>query len=344
MENRPLLVVLESDPGSCRKREDALIRRYADIAEVQFITEQDFLDTYFAEDRNIDVILTDAGMFRRIPHPEKAGRIILLTGRRNRPEARPENTEEVSDGIQEAALFQKIDAALSRGAAAAGSPGQVIRETKIAAVYSPIGGCGKSLTALAVARKLRRLDTKVLVIGCDPMQSFSVYLKKEEFAGEDLVRQLKDPSDDTYWTILQNIRTDGISWLCPFEKSLSALQMGMPEWKKLLDILMAKKDFDVIILDLGTDMTPQVVELIGRKATLVMLTEANEIAGRKMQKLLKNPQILPKCKGILVANEYHSDGIRIAPESLFGTIAPYDTWEEALEDPVFYRIALQITE
>ena len=117
MDNRPLLVVLESDPGSCKKREDAIIRRYADIAEVQFITEQAYLDSYFAEDRTIDVILTDPGMFRRIPHPEKAGKILLLTGRRARPEERPANTEEVSDGMKESALFQKIDAALSRGTA-----------------------------------------------------------------------------------------------------------------------------------------------------------------------------------------------------------------------------------
>lgn len=344
MDNRPLLVVLESDPGSCKKREDAIIRRYADIAEVQFITEQAYLDSYFADERVIDVILTDPAMFRRIPNPEKAGKIFLLTGRRARAEERLANTEEISDGMKESALFQKIDAALSRGTLSARSGSPEKQETKIAAVYSPIGGCGKSLTAIAVARKLRRLDQKVLVIGCDPMQSFSVYLKKNEFAGEDLVRQLKNPSDDTYWTILQNIRTDGISWLCPFEKSLSALQMGMPEWKELCGILTSKRDFDVIILDLGTDMTPQIVDLIGRKATLIMLTEANEIAGKKMQKLLKNPQLLPKCKGILVANEYHSDGIRIAPESLFGTIAPYETWEEAMDDPVFYRIALQITE
>lgn len=341
MENRPLLLVLESDPEHCRKREDAVIRRYADIADVQFITEPALAEAFFAGEKKADVILTDVGMYRRIPQQEQAGKILLFAGKRFRSEKHPANVEEIADNLPEAELFQKLDAALSRVLEPLQEEEK--KETRIAAVYSPIGGCGKSLTAIALAKKLRRLDQKVLVIGCDPMQSFSVYLEKNEYAGEALVQQLKNPTEDTYWTILQNIRSDGISWLCPFEKSLSCLQMGMPEWEELCRILSEKNDFDVIILDLGTEMTPEMVGLIGRKATLVLLTEANEIASKKLQKLLKNPQLLPKCNCILVANEYHSDGLRIAPESLFGTIAPYESWEEAMDDPVFYRIALKIT-
>lgn len=342
MDNRPRFVVAESAPERCRERDDAIIRRYADIADIQFITELEFLKKYLGSKERTDVLLTDEEMFRYFSGTD-AGRILIQTHRRSAGEEGDPQTEYIPEQISTDELFRKIDAALSQGPAPGSMAADAPRETKIAAVYSPIGGCGKSLAAIALARKLRKLDQKVLVIGCDPMQSFSVFLDSGGYAGDELAAELKNPTEDTYWTILRSIRTDGISWLCPFEKSLSTLGIGASEWGELCRILQAKRDFDIIILDLGTEMTCRMVEVIDRSAALILLTEANEIANRKLQKLLKNPQLLPKCNCILVANEYHSDGVRIARESLFGSIAPYATWEEAMDDPVFYRIALQIT-
>lgn len=341
MENRPQFVVAESREDENRERDEALIRRYADIALMQFLTDPSYLKQYFADNAPPEVLLVSEEDLALIPHPEQIPRIVVTVRDAQEERSWPDNVTLIPKQAPRTELFSRIDAALSGEEPA---PGPEARETRIAAVYSPIGGCGKSLTAIALARKLRKLDQKVLVVGCDPMQSFSVFLENSSWAGEELAECLKHPSEDTYWTILQNIRTDGISWLCPFERSLSSVGVGAGEWEELCRTLSEKRDFDVIILDLGTDMSSRMVEMVGRKATLVLLTETNEIANRKLQKLLKNPQLLPKCECILVANEYHSDGIRIARESLFGTIAPYPDWEEAMNDPVFYRIALQITE
>jgi hypothetical protein len=77
---------------------------------------------------------------------------------------------------------------------------------------------------------------------------------------------------------------------------------------------------------------------------MILITETNTIANRKMQRMLHEPDLLPKCPCILVANEYRSDGLHLSRDSIFGTIAPYGSCEEAMEDPVFYRIALKIGE
>ena len=66
-------------------------------------------------------------------------------------------------------------------------------ETKVIAVYSPLGGCGKSLVAMALGQKLKKLDQSVLVIGCDSLQSIAAYLSCEDFADEKLAEQLKEP-------------------------------------------------------------------------------------------------------------------------------------------------------
>ena len=85
-------------------------------------------------------------------------------------------------------------------------------------------------------------------------------------------------------------------------------------------------------------------ERLNKLKALVLLTEANVLANRKMQKLLKNSELLPKCQCMIVANEYQSDDTRILRDKVFGIISPYTSWEKALEDPVFYRLALALEE
>ena len=201
-----------------------------------------------------------------------------------------------------------------------------------------------SLVSYALAKKLRRLDQKVLLVSCDATQSASVYFPTESFAKEELAEKLIHPDGETYWTILQNIEQSGISYILPFEKMLPSLEIGMQQWEVLLTVLCEKRDFDYIILDMGSALNRETASLMTRVNFLILLTETNLIANRKMQKLLRDSELLPKCECFLVANEYRADGMRIAAESVFGTIAPYPTWEEALEDPVFYQIALKVIE
>ena len=70
----------------------------------------------------------------------------------------------------------------------------------------------------------------------------------------------------------------------------------------------------------------------------------SRITLRKLEKLVMNQDLFPVKASITIANQMRSDGIRLNPETLFGSFAGYDNIEEAMEDPLFYRIVLEITE
>lgn len=348
---KPQLIIIDTDSGFLKRYEEDIIRRYSVNAEVQVITDPGFVDAYFSTEQDPDLMLIDEASYGDGSQFEghSIGKIYLLVPEVEMTKTYPDNVTVLVEFMPKEEIFEKIDMALwsedeAESAAQAEDETPAPKQTRVVAVYSPIGGCGKSLVCVALARKLKMLDQKVLLVGCDDTQSLSVYLPGENYASPELAEKLIHPDEDTYWTILQNIKTDVVSYLLPFEKSLGMMNIGLEEFDVLIHTLVEKQDFDFIILDMGTRLTREITERLNKIKALILLTEANVLANRKMQKLLKNSELLPKCQCMIIANEYQSDDTRVLRDKVFGTISPYPNWEKALEDPVFYRLALALEE
>lgn len=348
---KPQLIIIDTASGFLKQYEEDIIRRYSVNAEVQVITDPGYVDAYFSTEQDPDLMLIDEASYG--DGSQFAGhsirKIYLLVPEVEMTKTYPDNVTVLVEYMPGEEIFEKIDMALwatevADPALSSEKETAAPKQTKVVAVYSPIGGCGKSLVCVALARKLKMLDQKVLLIGCDDTQSLSVYLPGENYASPELAEKLIHPDEDTYWTILQNIKTDVVSYLLPFEKSLGTMHIGLNEFDVLIRTLEEKQDFDFIVLDIGTNLSLEMTERLNKLKALVLLTEANVLANRKMQKLLKNSELLPKCQCMIVANEYQSDDTRILRDKVFGIISPYTSWEKALEDPVFYRLALALEE
>lgn len=338
------LVIADDDQEMIRNIEEEFVRTFSDRAELHFITDPVYMGAFFRNDPEVDVLIVSQSMYGDFLQDKKIRHLFLVIPEIGVETDLPEGSTVIVKCMPKEEILPKIEAALEEQVPEEedGVSPAPEREPQVVGVFSPVGGCGKSMTALAIARKLKKLDQKVLVIGCDPMQSISAFLPQNRHADEELAELLRTPGEDTYWQILQSIEVDEISYLLPFEKALPFLQIGMKEWKALVDVLKEKKDFDFLILDLGSVFSPQMTEILNDARALVLITEPGEIANRKVQKLLGNADMLPKCECMMIANEYHADAQHGGTGGLFGRIAPYTSWAEAIEDPLFYRIALEL--
>ena len=45
----------------------------------------------------------------------------------------------------------------------------------------------------------------------------------------------------------------------------------------------------------------------------------------------------------MISNQYRTEGFHLDQDKLFGAFAGYDSAEEAMEDPLFYRLALELS-
>ncbi|MGI5872676.1 MAG: AAA family ATPase, partial [Bacillota bacterium] len=217
-------------------------------------------------------------------------------------------------------------------------------KTKVVAIYSPIGGCGKSLISIALSRKLKKLDQKVLLAGCDDLQSFSVFFDQIEYADDELAKELREVDDNTYWTILRNIGIHEFSYLKPFERVPHAVGVGRTQFSSFLDLMKQKKDFDFIILDIGSRVDEAGVTLMEKADEIVLVTEPTVLAMKKMARIAGDQAMLPQKKCVLISDQYHSDGLRYGEDAIFDSLPAYIDWKEAMEDPMFYRLALSVLE
>jgi cellulose biosynthesis protein BcsQ len=347
MEPLKHIVIADPDIEYIKSYEEDLVIRFRDRATIQIITEAEYLENYFRLHRDIDVLLIAMEFYGTYLKEHNISHMMIV----NEKKSVDSETENASFNVMsyrsKEELFDFVENGLS-------SESEQIEfseiefkkekaQVKVVSVYSPAGGSGKSLASIAIAKKLKKLGETVLVIGCDDMQSFGVFLDTRENADPELALRLREISENTYWSVLKNIYMGDIAYLLPFEKPLSALGIGSEQLFDLINLLKEKKDFSYIVLDLGSALNKEVQTLMSISDICVFIAESKMSSCRMMEKFMMNMELVSVQKAYTIANQYRTEGFRLENDNLFGSFAGYETAEEAMEDPVFYRLALEIT-
>ena len=339
------LVILDSDYEYLRPMEEELIRRFSGRTQMQIITDPAYAKVFFHTPRNIDLLVADAHFYGEYLEENSIRRILVLIPGIEIQRKVPEHVTQIVKYLPYKEILDMIERKITELEKEKEEVAPVRKpDTKVIAVYSPVGGCGKSLVAAALCRKMQRLDIPALLVGCDSLQSFSVYMDKEEYAQESLAEELRDPGEDTYWNILQNIKREELACLLPFEKALPALGVGAREMKNLISILKENKDFDAVILDIGSELSEKSQKIMEEADLLVVVTQSSRTAARKIRRLQKNKTLMPNLESCVICNQYGADGSKDPGWKPSEVLPEYPNGESAMEDPIFYRLAFQIME
>ena len=347
MEALKNIVIADPDVEYIKSYEEDFVIKFRDRATIQIITEAEYLENYFRLHRDIDVLLIAREFYGAYLKEHNISHMMLIDEKKS---IDPEN-ENGPFNILKYKSKEELFAFVEEGLSSESEPiefgdieiAEEKKQTKVISVYSPSGGSGKSLASIALARKLKKLGETVLVIGCDDLQSFGVFLDTRQNADPELALRLQEISEDTYWLILKNIYMGDVSYLLPFEKPLSELGIGSEQLFDLVNLLKDKKDFSYIILDLGSTLDKDVRTLISIADICVLIAEPKMSSCRMMEKFVMNMDLFSVQKEYMISNQYRTEGFRLENENLFGSFAGYETAKEAMEDPVFYRLALEIT-
>ena len=347
MEPLKHIVIADPDIEYIKSYEEDLVIRFRDRATIQIITEAEYLENYFRLHRDIDVLLIAMEFYGTYLKEHNISHMMIV----NEKKSVDSENENASFNVMRYRSKDELLDFVENGLSSESEPIEFSdiefpeekARTKVISVYSPVGGSGKSLASIAIARKLKKLGETALVIGCDDLQSFGVFLDTRENADPELALRLQEITEDTYWSVLKNIYMSEASYLLPFEKPLSALGIGSEQLFDLVTLLKEKKDFSYIILDLGSGLDKEVKTLMSISDICVLIAESKMSSCRMMEKFMMNMDILSVQKMYSIANQYRTEGFRLEDDNLFGSFAGYDSAEEAMEDPVFYRLALDIT-
>ncbi len=347
MENLKRIVIADPDIEYLKHHEEEFLLEFGERASIQIITEREYLENYFRVHREIDVLLIAGDFYGDYLAEHDISHIMVLDEERIVGPDEENAPANIINYKSRESVFSFVEHSLSDNnemEETEVTEEKIEAETTVVAVYSPVGGSGKSLASIALARKLKKLGETVLLIGCDDLQSFSVFLNTRENADPELAVKLRDFAEDTYWSVLKNIYMDETSFLLPFEQPLSSLGIGAEQLLGLVGLLKEKKDFSYIILDLGSAMNKEMHSLIALSDVCIFITESKMTSCRMMEKFMMNTDIISAKKHYFIANQYRTEGFRLERDNLFGSFAGYNSSQEAMEDPLFYRLALELVD
>lgn len=260
----------------------------------------------FLEEKNVDIILFDKEMEHSVKEIVKENEnklwAYLVEDKDEETSMRLNKIEKYTraDNIyrQLLELYSHISNAHYHNTAI------VNEKTEIYAFISSNGGCGTSTIAYAMAEHYAKYE-KVL------------YLNLEDFGVTDLVYGVKDGGFDEILFALKSrrktlelklagsVRRDncGVYFFSASRNALDLKEITQTELKELLLGIQNLREYDKVILDVGTGLGEKEIAAMGYANRNVVVMENQEICEKKMEKYLHALEAVEEQKKIDICSK-----------------------------------------
>ena len=178
------------------------------------------------------------------------------------------------------------------------------KETTVIALYSGIGGSGKTSLGMGLGNSLVQQHKRVLYISTESMQSFAYYLKDKTGLSGEGYHAIKDDLNGIYPNIRPFIRNDGIAYIPPFTATLDARNLSFDIYHNLVQTAKKSKDYDFIIVDVEAGYDRERMALLQMADKVIVVVKQDAMSLEKTSYLLNNLDISDKEKYLFVCNQY----------------------------------------
>lgn len=183
------------------------------------------------------------------------------------------------------------------------------KRTRIQAVYSPIGGSGKTIISIAMASKLVEFGRSVLYISTEQLSSSSVIFPYSEEGNTALIEALN--SGASFEMKLKGIAKQGIhgvSYIEGFEKIADYDDVNYQEMKDVLSSIKKTGIYDHVIVDMGSNIDHITKSVWEEADEIVVVCKAGDFAAKKINSFVNQGLVL-ESKNKLLKIENMADNV-----------------------------------
>ena len=160
------------------------------------------------------------------------------------------------------------------------------QNTKMIAVYSPIGGSGKTTIALALACKYAAQDENVLYINTEQLDSSSC-LDGHSREGDDITVLVEAIAEKSSFELkLKGIikkGINGISYIEGFGRFVDYNTVTKVEIAEIIENIRKNGEFDTVILDMNSSMDAINQSIFEQVDGIVIIDKPGDIESKKME-------------------------------------------------------------
>ncbi|WP_455716553.1 AAA family ATPase [Anaerosporobacter sp.] len=269
-----------------------------DKVDITMITELDYLNQYLEEPHEINILVIKDSLYGKQFERFSINDVYILTENVNSDDKFIDARNLINKYSSIGHIYTKI-ASLSGLDKIDTSNNQ---KGKLVMVYSPIGGSGKTYTALGIARALADLNKRVLYLNVESVQNFEYYLNEKGFLPKEFEQAMIRQEENLIKEFKNTIRREEFDYLPPLEQSTIALNITLSSYKQLIASIKELNLYDYIVVETSSEFNQDNVVYMGMADKVIIVACQDYLSTFKLERFLTNIDYVGQDKFNIVCN------------------------------------------
>ena len=302
--SKPLIVIADMDTAYLAELENKFLVELGDRAELEIISDPEYFEQFFSNPVTAEIVAVNENLYTNALQRQDIQNLFILSEHQEQG-----RTEELSVsrvykyyGIKE--LYNELTYK-SQERLEGKESGK--RETTIIALYSAIGGTGKTSLSVGLAECLAKKHKRILYVNTAVIQAFFFYLSDKSGMSNEGYRAIKEDAGHIYQNIRSFIRKEGFSYIPPFLSTLDARNLSYDIYLNLIRGARESKEYDFIIVDIEAGYEANRVQLLQEADKVLLITMQDAISTCKMEYIMQNLDFRDHEKYLVIMNRYRGD-------------------------------------
>lgn len=299
------MVLIDSDTKFLEGLEWKLLEELGERVELESITEQEYFDTYFEKPKNIDVLVVHEEQYLECVQKQNINLTFVL--RENEIETQEDNRicmlhKYMNLGEMVRRITEKISRRLNIQ-----TNTDANRVTRGIMVYSPIGGAGKTTTALGLSVALSKQGKKVLYFNAENVQNFQWYMRDRNYAYEELAACIVNEDEHALSYLKNALGHEEFDYVRPLRQSVLAYGITEDNYFYFISRILEANVYDYIIFDVSSELTLFKTKLMAKCYRVVNVLQQDALSVYKTEEFLKNIDYSDDEKMLWICNNYEEN-------------------------------------
>ena len=298
---RAQIYLIDLDERYLMPLEHKLAQVVQDKADINVITDRDYLSRYFSVPRNIDLLIISEKLLDSTFERHEISYIFVLTEQES---AQVDITSNLTvnhlykyTSMKE--IFLKISSTIS-GLVSTGD--EQSQKTKVITVYSPVGGIGKTTISFALCNELSKLNQSVLYIGTDSTQSFGYFYDIDTYLA--IEKQMINKYEYISEAAKPFIVHENFDIMPPFFRVLSSIGIGEEHYIFLIRSMKRSGSYDFIVVDTDCAFTKDKSSMLASSDYVLFICGQDMLSIHKLDGLLSSIDCSDSSKFLFICNKY----------------------------------------
>ncbi len=301
---KPIIILADTEEAYISSLEARFIEELFHKMDLEIITDAEYFQETFNHPRNAKILIVSEALYHPLLKNHSVEHIFVLTEQPQAEEAYEQNVHRIFKYKSVKEIFNEVMYVSSNDFL---GERNVEKETQVILVYSPVGGVGKTVTALGLSASLSAGFKKVLYLDAEHIQSFQYFFTSGDVVSNDIYRELARMDTGIYERIRPFIKNEVFDYLPPFRAALSSLNLRFSCFQELVKGIKATREYDFIILDTDSVFDDDKAELIKLADKVLLLITQDRCSTAKMTGLLCNLNCSDSEKYLFICNKYQKD-------------------------------------